>query len=109
LFQLDNKYFYRTQVLDGNKQEYPKIAHNIPSDAEYVNLSIQVSSKGVVQSYSLQDNTWKALDNFDNSAAKPSMYQGKPRSFSEGKFGFYLPGKDDVAVSNFSFVSQARH
>jgi hypothetical protein len=59
-----------------------------------------------MERYSLQDNVWKNLDSWDRSA--PSLFKGKPRSFGEGEFGFYLPGNDEIEVSNFSFEHQGR-
>ncbi len=108
LYELDNKYLYRTEVVDGNKQPVQRNRHSIPSSAQFVNLNIQVSPTALLQRYSLQDNTWHVLDNWDKSAAKPTLYQGKTSSFTEGQFGFLLPGSDEVELSNFSFVPQAR-
>jgi len=107
LFQIDSKYFYRTEVVDGNKQDYPKIAHNIPGDAQFAHLNIQVSSQGLLHRYSLQDNSWTTLYDWDKSAATPSLNPEKSRSFTDGEFGFYLPGNDDVELSNFSFDFQS--
>jgi len=108
LFQLDDKYFYWTRVVNTAKVEYPKIAHNIPADAPYVNLSIQISVARLVHRYSLGDNKWQELHVWDNSTPAPSLNEEKPRSFSEGAFGFYLPGNDSIELSNFSFESQPR-
>lgn len=106
LYEMDNKYLYRTETEDGKKLPTEKFPHNIPSNAQFLNLNIQVSPKVLLQRYSLQDNVWKTLDNWDRSA--PSLNKGKGRNFTEGQFGFYLPGNDEVEVSNFSFEQQGR-
>ena len=48
---------------------------------------------------------WKILDDFGMSTA-PSLFKGKVQSFNEGRFGFYLPGNDEVEISNFSHYAR---
>jgi hypothetical protein len=41
-----------------------------------------------------QGNTWVVADTWQASGLSPA----------QGKFGFYLPGTDELYISNFSFM-----
>ena len=105
IFEMDNKNLYRTEVVDGKKHELPKVPHNIPEDNVSVSLRIDVSPNSLAHLYSLRgDPSWKTLDTQERKDA-PSLAQAKPRSFVDGKFGFYLQGNDDVVeLSNFQMT-----
>ena len=108
LFELDNKYLTRTEVVDGNKQAPVHIKHSIPNNAPFMHLDIQISPNVLLQRYSLQDNDWVTLDNYDRSGATPTLYQGKARNLTDGQFGFSLPANEGVELSNFNFAPQGR-
>jgi len=100
LMQMDGKSFYRTEVVNGNKTELPKIQHKIPDDSPFVTLSVEIQPGVLVQRYSVHPNDWKMLDTWDRTS--PSL-RGKPRSFADGKFGFLIPSDRDMEVSNFAY------
>jgi hypothetical protein len=100
--QLDNKSLSRTEYIDGNKHEFPKLPHKIPDDSPFVTLSVEIQANSLVQRYSLHGTDWQILDNWDQGTS-PSLYHGKPRIFTEGKFGFVVPEDRDIEVSNFAF------
>jgi len=105
LFEMDNKYFYRTEMIGGKKHDLPKIAHNIGEKNPSVSMRIEVSANSLVHRYDLKDDaSWQVLDSEDKRD-RPSLNQGKPRSFADGKFGFLLQGNDDtVEISSFQFT-----
>ena len=107
LFQMDGKYFYRTEVIDGNRNAPQKIQHHIPDHSDFVNLQIQIQPGRVENRWSVNGGDWKILDDFGMSTA-PSLFKGKVQSFNEGRFGFYLPGHDEVEISNFSHYAPGR-
>jgi len=102
LFELDNKYFYRTEVVNGNKLEATKVAYNL-GNAEFVHLNIDISSNDLQQRCSAGNNTWQTLNDWNLGATTPSLNQSKTKNFTEGSFGFYLPGNDEIEISNFSY------
>ena len=71
-----------------------KAAHGM-DDQEAYPLQITITAEGVLHLIRKGDK-WETLDNW-----KPG-----PEGNLGGKFGFYLPGKDQVGFSNFSFKSQ---
>ena len=101
LIQLDGKFLYRTVVVNGKQEELPKITHNIPTTVTLININLDVSSARLTHRYSLAGNDWKPLDDW-MLGATPTL-RARPQSFTNGKFGFYLPGTEVVELANFSF------
>jgi len=99
LFQMDSKYFYRIEVIDGDSVVLPKIAHHIPEHSASVNLQIRVHAGHVEHRWNLNGEDWNLLDDL---ARRPSL-TGSAQGFNDGRFGFFLPGNEEVEVSNFSF------
>jgi hypothetical protein len=105
LFGTDSEYFYRTEMTDGKKHDLPKIAHNIGEKNPSVSMRIELSTNSLVHRYDLkEDASWQVLDSEDKRD-RPSLNQGKPRSFADGRFGFLLQGSDDIVeISSFQFT-----
>ena len=99
--QLDDKYLYRTEIVNGNKVEMPKVQHKIPDNSPFVTISVELQPSTLIQRFSVRPNEWKMLDSWDRTNA-PSL-RAKPRSFTDGKFGFLIPSDRDLEVSNFAF------
>lgn len=99
--ELDDKYLYRTEIVNGNKVEMPKVQHKIPENSPFITISVEIQPDSLVQRYSVRANEWKMLDSWDRTTA-PSL-RAKPRSFTDGKFGFLIPNDRDMEVSNFTF------
>jgi len=102
LMQLDSKFLYRTEVVNGTKHDLPKVAHRIPDSAPFVTLSLDVAPNTLLQRYTLLNGQWQILDFWDRGKV-PSLFQDKSRSFTNGKFGFLLPKDSGIAISNFAF------
>ncbi len=90
LFQIDDNNFYRTEVRNGQKTNDAKI----PTKGEkksYRTLQIHVSPTEIVHQIR-QGDTWVVVDRW----ALPGT------NLSAGRFGFYLPGGDQISLANFS-------
>jgi hypothetical protein len=94
LFQMDKKNYYRHEVVNGRRKELQKVAHK-QENQDYWTLQIDVTANSVV--HKLHDGErWTVLDAWSEPG----------RNFSSGKFGFYIPGNDQYAISNFSYSPQ---
>jgi serine/threonine-protein kinase len=93
LFQLDDKNFYHDRVQDGKTKHLEKVAHG--NKAAYYTLQIEITPNTVT--HKLQDGgSWAVLEKYE--------YAGG--NLTAGKFGFYLPGSDEIGISNFSFAAK---
>jgi hypothetical protein len=93
LFQVDKKNFYRIQVVNGRKTELAKTPHGQQEKAEYFTIRVDVSPDAI-EHYIRRGNQWAPLDSRKTPGAQ----------FSNGKFGFYIPGKDEYAVNFFVYT-----
>ena len=90
LFQMDDDNFYRTVVRNGQKTD--EII--VPDKSDKKNsrtLHIRVTPTEIVHQVGHGDS-WRVLDRWTQPGANLSL----------GKFGFYLPGNDQVAISGFA-------
>jgi len=90
LFQIDDNNFYRTEVRNGQKSNDAKI----PTKGEkksYRTLQIHVSPTEIVHQIR-QGDAWVVLDRWTSPGT----------NLSAGRFGFYLPGGDQISLANFS-------
>ena len=90
LFQLDEKNLVRTQLVDGKKGASVKEPHSAKVSG-YVSVMIAVTSGSVVHSL-LVDRQWQVVDRLERSGGG-----------LQGKFGFHVPGKDQIGVSEFRY------
>ena len=91
LFQMDSKYFYRRDVVNGNKLPEAKTPHGLDKQTSY-QFQIDVNQNAIT--HSLYDGaSWHAIDSF-NAAG---------RNLTAGKFGLLIPGKDVFGLSNFRY------
>ena len=88
LFQMDDKFFYRTVMRNGQKGDEEKIPHK-GEKKSYRTLQIRVEPGEIV--HQIKGDGWVALDKFTANGS----------NLTRGKFGFYIPGGDQVALSNF--------
>ena len=77
LFQIDGKYFYRAEVIDGASVALPKIAHHIPERSAFVNLEIVVQAGLVEHRWSVSGDNWKVLDDLGGAPAAPGRQKGR--------------------------------
>jgi serine/threonine protein kinase/cytochrome c-type biogenesis protein CcmH/NrfG len=90
LFQMDDNNFYRTVIKNGQKGDEIKIPHKTEKKT-FRNIQIRVSPNEIIHQIR-QGNSWMVLDRWTPSGSNLSL----------GKFGFYIPGNDQVALSSFS-------
>ena len=102
MLQLDKDGFYRSELVAGNPVpgSVLRIEHRIPTNVPFVHLSTEISNSRVVQQYSLDGTTWRPLDTWERPASA--------RPLANGRFGFFLPGTEELFVSNFSYQPPSR-
>jgi serine/threonine protein kinase len=96
LFQMDENYFYRNEVREGKMTEEAKIPFKTDKKKSRT-FQIIVTPDRIVHQIQ-QGDAWVNLDSW----REPS------RDLSAGKFGFYLPGKEEIALSNFSHYAELK-
>jgi|CZKR01.1.fsa_nt_gi serine/threonine protein kinase len=96
LFQMDENFFYRSEVRDGKKTEEAKVPFKTDKKKSRT-FQIVVTSNRIVHQIQ-QGDGWFSLDSWIQSSG----------NLSSGKFGFYLPGSDEVKVSNFNHYGELK-
>ena len=89
LFQMDDNNFYRTVIRDGQKGDEIKISHKNEKKT-FRTVQIRVGPNEIVHQIRQGDN-WVVLDRWTPPGINLSL----------GKFGFYIPGNDQVTLSSF--------
>jgi hypothetical protein len=90
LFQMDDKNFYRTVIHNGEKSD-EIIVPDKGDKKSFRTLHVRVSPTEIIHQIR-QGDRWIVLDRW----TQPNI------NLSQGKFGFLLPGDDQVAVSSFA-------
>jgi len=90
LFQMDDHNFYRTVIRNGKKTD-EIIVPDQGDKKSFRVLHIRVSPTELVHSIKHGDS-WTVLDRWTQPGA----------NLGQGKFGFYIPGSDQVALSSFA-------
>jgi hypothetical protein len=90
LFQMDDNNFYRSVIRNGEKTDEIIVPHK-GDKKSFRTLQIRVSPTEVVNQIR-QGDKWTVLDRWTQPGANLGL----------GKFGFYIPGNDQVAVSSFA-------
>jgi tetratricopeptide (TPR) repeat protein len=89
LLQMDDNNFYRTVVRNGQKGDETKIPHK-GDKKSFRSLQIRVGANEIVHQIR-QGDSWVTLDRWTQPGGNLTL----------GKFGFYIPGNDQVALSTF--------
>ncbi len=89
LFQMDDNNLYRTVVRNGQKGDETKVPHK-GDKKSFRTLQIRVGPNEITHQIR-QGESWVVLDRWTQSGSNLSL----------GKFGFYIPGNDQVALSSF--------
>jgi len=105
--QVDGKYLYRSEVINGTKHEESKVEHHIPDNVPFVTFSVDVAPATLVQRFSVPNGPWQMMDTWDRQKG-PSLYAGKTRGFSDGKFGFLIPADRGMELSNFAYYPKTK-
>jgi tetratricopeptide (TPR) repeat protein len=90
LFQMDDNNFYRAVIRNGQKTDQI-IVPDKGDKKSFRTLQIRVSPAELVHQIKHGDS-WTVLDRWTQPGANLSL----------GKFGLYLPGNDEVALSSFA-------
>ena len=90
LLQMDDNTFYRTVIRNGKKTDEIIVPHKSDKKS-FRTLQIRVSPTELVHQIK-QGDGWTVLDRWTQPGANLSL----------GKFGFYIPGNDEVALSSFA-------
>ncbi len=97
LFGIDKKNFHRLEMDAGKKVKGSdkSTALKTPASGKELqyNIKVDIGSDGVVTSLQ-QGSDWVVIDKWSASGQNPT----------NGKFGFYLPGNDELYISHFSFT-----
>ncbi len=89
LFQMDENNFYRSVVRNGEKGDEVKIPHK-GDKKSFRTLQIRVGLNEITHLIRQGDN-WVVLERWTQPGS----------NFTLGRFGFYIPGNDQVALSSF--------
>lgn len=90
LFQMDDNNFYRTVIRNGQKTDQI-IVPDKGDKKSFRTIHIRVSPTEIVHQVK-NGYSWKVLDQWTQGST----------NLSQGKFGFYIPGNDEVALSSFA-------
>jgi tetratricopeptide (TPR) repeat protein len=90
LFQMDENNFYRSVIHNGNKTDEIIVPHK-GEKKSFRTLHVRVTPTEIVHQIK-QGNSWSVVDRWTQPGANLSL----------GKFGFYIPGNDQVALSSFA-------
>jgi hypothetical protein len=90
LFQMDDNNFYRTVIRNGEKRDQIMVPDK-GDKKSFRTLQIRVSPTELVHQIKHGDS-WTVLDRWTQPGANLSM----------GKFGFYIPGNEEVSLSSFA-------
>ena len=97
LFELDKKNLYRSEIVDGKRRELPKASVTIPLADNNLQYTLRIDISGTKIEHFIQSgNQWLSLDtlSFAGNLA------------SRGGFGFYLPGNDELLISDFTYTKK---
>jgi len=90
LFQMDDNGFTRTVIRNGTKTDEIKVADR-GEKKSFRTLQIRVTPTEIDHQIK-HGNSWSVLDRWTQSGVNLSL----------GKFGFYIPGNEQIALSGFS-------
>jgi isochorismate hydrolase len=94
LLQMDENNFYRTVIHNGEKRDQI-IVPDKGDKKTFRTLQIRVSATELVHQIKHGDR-WIVLDRWSQPGA----------NLSAGKFGFYIPGNDEVVLSSFAHYGE---
>jgi hypothetical protein len=92
LYQLGKDFLYRIQVTDGKKSAPHKVSHALNPE-RLIRVRVEVSEDSVVHRV-FQHGEWAVVDNWNHTGAR----------FARGSFGFYVPGRSEIGLLDFSFI-----
>jgi serine/threonine-protein kinase len=90
LYELDDDELSRIDVINGRKNTVTKVKHG-GDRKQWLTLRINVSGSSISTLVQQGDSAWRPLES------------GGKEGAAAGRFGFYLPGRDEIALSDFRF------
>jgi hypothetical protein len=88
LLQIDDKNFSHAEVVNGKRLEEVKVPHGV-NRKDFISIAI-VLSANTIQHRILQNRQWHVIDTWE-----------RPGAALQGSFGFHIPGRDEIALSDF--------
>jgi PEGA domain len=95
LFTLDGKHAIVREIRDGKTTELNRVPFSSDSN-EWVQVDLAVRPNLIDARVKLADTEWNEIGSISSAG----------RDFTQGKVGFYIPGSDEIAVSNFRFSAR---
>jgi len=92
LFTIDGKHATLREFHDGKSTEVSRIPFNVDSN-QWVQVDLAVRPNEISARVKTPDTGWSDIGSVTSS----------DHDFTQGRVGFYIPGNDEVAVSNFRF------
>jgi hypothetical protein len=93
LLQMDDDDYWRKIVAEGRTRELFKTKHGLDRKQGYFTLSIDLAANTLTHKL-YKNGAWTVLDS----------WTANDIDFTAGKFGFYIPGNDEVGLSNFTYT-----
>ena len=88
LFQVEDTSFNRIEIVEGKRSKTVKIPQEFKRD-QYNTFAIEISPTGISHAV-LRGTQWHTIDNWQSVGG-----------LVPGKFGFHIPGRDQIALSDF--------
>ncbi len=95
LFTLDGKHASVREVRDGKATEVNRVPFNVDSD-QWVQVDLAVRAKSIDARVKTPESGWSDV----GAVTSPG------RDFTQGRVGLFIPGNDEVAVSDFRFSNR---
>jgi len=92
LFQTDGKHLTVREVVDGKGSEVRKIPMEV-EPTEWLQVEMTVQPNEISTRVRAPGGTWKDIGPI------PSL----GRDFTQGRAGFFVPGNDEISVTNFKY------
>jgi hypothetical protein len=92
VFELDKKNFQSKDVREGRAFDRERTQHN-SGELRSVEIQVEVAGDRVTNRMRVGQQ-WVVLDSWTEPG----------RDFTDGKFGFLVPGNDEIGISNFHYV-----
>jgi len=93
LFELDKKYLSSKVIIAGKTYERDKHEHGLGEKEKTYTIQIESGPEKLVHRLQNGDN-WLVLDTWTEPG----------RDFTQGKFGFWVQGNDEIGLSDFKFA-----
>jgi len=91
LFQIEKLQFTAKDVANGSAKDRAKIA--LGSNQSSLQVSIALAAHSITTSI-LDGGYWRIVD----------TWTSQDTDFTKGKFGFLIPGSDQIGLANFGFT-----